>query len=950
MSFFDLDFHLRKQIINLKEVKQSIEFAKSFENVVCIGVDGPTASGKTVFAELLRDEIKNFSSKDVKIIPLDGLLIERKFREKCLNNLQKVKMPFEHEAENHMRFSKFEELLNFVQLKKANAFEAKNIVLRDLYSRNDQGRCTGNLKINLTNNTVLIFEGHYTTRPEFSQILDHNFILLAERSELIKRKIERVSSYRNKEEVLEYFNLIDEPSYLSNYFRFASQNSFFIDNTNFEKPFLSNYEHIFKLLDTEKFLNHNNIPINKIKEFIFGLHGLSNYYDSNIDSFESIFEEFCGIKELFSRSLLSNIFRKYDLEHKIIYFDYVKKFELEVGLIVKFFEKACTWIISQKNDEIKHLISWEGGIYKIEKGIVSRLPTLKTLNYLQKDNFWANLEDGNAFISSSLLNNNIKNNFNAYCFLKNSSRISFLATTFRYTQIRCRALGDFFMIAPKGFPEDKLEKITSFPIPFRVNEISLKKRNYFHEENESFFLTQDFLLLKRKLNKEIINQLIKIYFGSDDIGLRETILVGLMHDDNKSFVSEKIRKYLTFSIGFFPSSMSRFYVLRRMGIEDGNVLATNIYDITENPIDSSAYLEAAFEESLPTILQISLNASGQVEKTAEGKNIVGYLEPKDGINDFTDSISLKLVKILEGIDSKTQIPPLIGIGLDHVDLRGDVPSGRSTRFLRNAIQTECVTHITLDGSESFKPKKKLFHELFNAYESVFKTSLRFLDKCDFEGIDLEFCTGELNYIGNDSEPHYPDGKEMALLPLCFYKSLQEEKNIEYKTNLLNSIKLYVGNLGTCHHAIDKENSLRIQLGDEWQEALLGTNFLSPVLHGTTGSSDKTFLLASKSCQKINIAGSLLKVLLENLSQENKDIIGFDSFDEKSKLLCKNFAKLKFDKVLFNKKELKDHFIRYCRINNVKSISEKHLKVIRKPFYGRNKISNHIFSKLKQIVD
>ena len=27
-----------------------------------------------------------------------------------------------------------------------------------------------------------------------------------------------------------------------------------------------------------------------------------------------------------------------------------------------------------------------------------------------------------------------------------------------------------------------------------------------------------------------------------------------------------------------------------------------------------------------------------------------------------------------------------------------------------------------------------------------------------------------------------------------------------------------------------------------------------------------------------------------------------------------------------------------------------IKVIRKPFYGRNKISNHIFSKLKQIVD
>ena len=37
------------------------------------------------------------------------------------------------------------------------------------------------------------------------------------RIELIKRKIERVAGYRNKGEVEQYFDLIDEPSYLSNY-------------------------------------------------------------------------------------------------------------------------------------------------------------------------------------------------------------------------------------------------------------------------------------------------------------------------------------------------------------------------------------------------------------------------------------------------------------------------------------------------------------------------------------------------------------------------------------------------------------------------------------------------------------------------------------------------------------------------------------------------------------
>ena len=44
-------------------------------------------------------------------------------------------MHFEHEAEVHMRFSKFDELLNLIKLKKLNAFDDTNIVLNNLYSR-----------------------------------------------------------------------------------------------------------------------------------------------------------------------------------------------------------------------------------------------------------------------------------------------------------------------------------------------------------------------------------------------------------------------------------------------------------------------------------------------------------------------------------------------------------------------------------------------------------------------------------------------------------------------------------------------------------------------------------------------------------------------------------------------------------------------------------------------
>ena len=117
----------KSQIIKLDKVQECIKFAINSNNLVCIGVDGPTASGKTIFAEILKEEITN---KDVQLVPLDSLLVERSFREKSLLNIKNVGIPFEHEAEIHMRFSKFEELLYQVNLKKENLLIPISFILR----------------------------------------------------------------------------------------------------------------------------------------------------------------------------------------------------------------------------------------------------------------------------------------------------------------------------------------------------------------------------------------------------------------------------------------------------------------------------------------------------------------------------------------------------------------------------------------------------------------------------------------------------------------------------------------------------------------------------------------------------------------------------------------------------------------------------------------------------
>ncbi len=427
--------------------------------------------------------------------------------------------------------------------------------------------------------------------------------------------------------------------------------------------------------------------------------------------------------------------------------------------------------------------------------------------------------------------------------------------------------------------------------------------------------------------------------------LRSSIIEGLLHEENKPFVNEDFRKCLYYCKGFFPISMSRLYVLKRLGYEESNVLATNIYDITKDPIDSSTYLRTALKKSFPIIFQASQNAIGQSEMKKDGTYNIGYLKPKRGVLDFTHSICDIVSDFLNNGDSDLYNPPLFGVGLDHVDVKGDIPIGRSLRFVKEAINTETITHLTLDGSEKFKPFSKGRIDIYKAYVEVFRSALDFLNKTNIEVMDLEFCTGELNYIGNDTTPHYPDGEEISMLPICFNSSIENE-DILYKTYLLNTLKLYVANLGTTHHGNDQEKLLKISLAEIWQKALEKSNFVSPVLHGTTGSSESTFLIASKSCYKINIAGSLLRIILENLSSSHKKILGFNSFDEKSKYLCSKFNTIDKDSKLINTKKLEKEFLRYCKINTIRKISNKNEKVIRKPLYGRNKIAKIIFTKLE----
>ena len=165
-----------------------------------------------------------------------------------------------------------------------------------------------------------------------------------------------------------------------------------------------------------------------------------------------------------------------------------------------------------------------------------------------------------------------------------------------------------------------IEKFTYIPdnFNFHNSELLTEKQVFEEYKTQNFLLTNDCLILKNYLNNDIVKELKSVYFKTCNLEIRRSIIEGLFDKINSHLIPKHIVKRIKFVTGFFPVSMSRLYSLKRMGIEDSNVLATNIYDISDDPLDSAVYLKAAVEKTLPIILQVSLNAAGQSEHDALG--------------------------------------------------------------------------------------------------------------------------------------------------------------------------------------------------------------------------------------------------------------------------------------------------------------------------------------------
>ena len=212
--------------------------------ITIIGVDGPTAAGKTIFADHLANLFHDHTNHQCFVYRLDWTLDSRANRLADLAALKQEGLPFPLEAELHMRLGELENFLKKIQIynnklkTKAYASEMFEEKLTHLYSREDGGTLTGLHNVSIPPGSLVIVEGHYSLRSELHKYFDLNVLLLSDKKTLIDRKIARVSGYRGAEEAESYFHTIDAPSFEHHLRRFGQNATHIIQNDDFMNPFM----------------------------------------------------------------------------------------------------------------------------------------------------------------------------------------------------------------------------------------------------------------------------------------------------------------------------------------------------------------------------------------------------------------------------------------------------------------------------------------------------------------------------------------------------------------------------------------------------------------------------------------------------------------------------------------------------------------------------------------
>jgi len=446
----------------VNKICTKIKEEKKDNNTFIIGIDGPTAAGKTTLADNIKKKLKG---SEIFIFKLDWTLKDRKFRENSLKNYKKTNTFFYYEAEEHMNLHIAS---NF--LKKVKSLSSKkkiNLTLNNLYDREGSTKNDLTIKTTIKRNTIIIIEGHYTGYKEIYKYIDFNILLLSKKNELIQRKINRVKKYRKPLDTKKYFELIDVPSFVNYLSRFGNNYNLIFDNTNYNKPKKINHSDLNTWIDSvfdRKKSKHLNLPVkslfdkinfyqsikknliseNDFKQIIELIFKLDDFIGKNITS--SINEIKRDIDEETTRLVkqinTSFVKKKFDFIYTNNFHNlYHKKFPINMGFSFKSLKSTINLTVNYNEKLLEIFLHWNGGVEKISiKRVISILQDKRSLNC---DYYKQNIEKVN-FLNTAIISNYIPTDFTYIDFFENKFQFNNILTNLEESNISSTEIKEYF--------------------------------------------------------------------------------------------------------------------------------------------------------------------------------------------------------------------------------------------------------------------------------------------------------------------------------------------------------------------------------------------------------------------------------------------------------------------------------------------------------------------------
>ncbi|MDD2344616.1 MAG: hypothetical protein PHY85_00545 [Bacteroidales bacterium] len=851
---------------------QNIFSSITFNGNFCVlGIDGPTASGKTTLANNIRDLFMQMKIPAL-IYQLDWCLIEREQRLKEVDDILSKKQAFEYEADKHMNIERATTFLNFVEKYRYVDFDNISIKLEGLYNREDDGKCTGIAEMSLEKGMVIIVEGHYTHHRLLRRYFDLNYLLIAKEDVLLKRKVSRVGYYREESVANDYFKWIDMPSFWH----------YFLKNICFFKNIYQN-----DLFENQKLLVVKQVPNGLFKD-----NPKTDYYVCNC--FDSITSKlFCivktnhnqfiqlwgialqyrkvGLGECLNKSFVNTdyclLYSVFDLDNSNAFsYHYGLKIEDKRILVIGNLQHIKIVITDTLNKRMYGLICDSNGL--------SRDANFTNFSPFDYSKPKAYVIAPNRFLIPSFL---VENEFFKFCFydneesvwnlakeivfnaslyilrLKNKQQREFTIEFLELLEYEVVKIGSY-LFAEKLSDKKMIDLLRGFVDDYRAFDFNDNFDNLSIEEVEQLEqngcrLVDNKFSFNKNTNFKELSRFYERVSSKTKIKLTESVK-GFFPD--MEFASNV---NLSSYISSLPLSLKEFYLALSIS-QKGAVPFLSIYDIHPQSVDIISYFDFFSTRKLPFGIQASLNALGTKAKS-------GYLN-LDGPEIMAKAVKENLLKFLR--ENPTKKLPLWNLGIDHASFKNGHFDDAFT-IIKEAVQSQWIMSFCIDLSELLRVDLKNIQS-----KTINKLLLRLFSENLQKEFDLEF------YIGNEKVFNKVSDKKALEIYSKFSKLFYEKaKSLGFEINFLLG-----PSLGTRHHQAHVQ--INPEKSHEISKISLQYGFVGNVLHGTSYTPFSSITnLQNYNCIRINYAGKLLFAIAKGLPLGKLHSMGLEQNELKLKI-------------------------------------------------------------------